>query len=73
MARQTPARPAHKSGLSYEPDHLCVEVQDNGRATAGNGKSAAGSGSGIAGMRERAAILGGQLEAGPAAWRWVRG
>jgi signal transduction histidine kinase len=51
--------------LSYEPDHLCVEVRDNGRATAGNGKSAAGSGSGIAGMRERAAILGGQLEAGP--------
>ena len=51
--------------LSYQPDRLVVEVVDNGRAPAANGKSAPGSGTGIAGMRERAAIVGGQLEAGP--------
>ena len=51
--------------LSYQPDRLVVEVLDNGRAPAANGKPAPGSGTGIAGMRERAAIVGGQLEAGP--------
>ncbi len=51
--------------LSYEPGRLIVQVQDNGKSTAGNGKAPPGSGSGIAGMRERAATVGGQFEAGP--------
>ena len=51
--------------LSYQAEALVVEVLDNGRALSGNGKPTPGSGSGIAGMRERAATVGGQLEAGP--------
>jgi signal transduction histidine kinase len=48
---------------------VTVEVADDGSGTA---RGAGGSGSGLAGMRERAAALGGSLEAGPAAdggWR----
>ncbi|MQY02143.1 sensor histidine kinase [Actinomadura macrotermitis] len=42
---------------------LTVEVRDDG---TGGGRSAApGAGQGLAGMRERAALLGGTLEAGP--------
>ncbi len=50
--------------LSYEPGRLVVHVVDDGRGAAGNGKAPPGSGSGIAGMQERAATVGGQLEAG---------
>jgi signal transduction histidine kinase len=48
--------------LAYEPDQLLLEVQDDG---VGNGASASGQSHshGILGMRERAAALGGELEA----------
>jgi signal transduction histidine kinase len=46
--------------LAYEADRLLVEVQDNG---VGNGASPSGHGHGILGMHERAAALGGELEA----------
>lgn len=48
--------------LSYERDCLVIEVNDTGRGYAGEHD---GTGSGIIGMRERAATLGGVLEAGP--------
>ncbi len=51
--------------LSYQGDRLVIDVLDDGRGTPGNGKRVPGSGTGIAGMRERAATVGGQLEAGP--------
>jgi signal transduction histidine kinase len=49
----------------YRADALEVEVVDDGRGAPG--RSGAGSGFGLIGMRERAALLGGSLEAGPTA------
>jgi signal transduction histidine kinase len=49
--------------LSYDDDALTVDVRDDGRAAAGNGIG----GHGLVGMRERATLLGGTLEAGPQA------
>jgi len=49
--------------VRYEPDELEVEVVDDGRAPAPS--SATVSGQGLMGMRERTALLGGTLEAGP--------
>jgi signal transduction histidine kinase len=49
--------------LTYGPDELTVQVEDDG---AGRSPSADhGSGNGIAGMHERAVALGGGLDAGP--------
>ena len=50
--------------LGYRPGRLEVSVTDTGPAGR-LGPAGAGSGSGIAGMRERAAALGGHVEAGP--------
>jgi signal transduction histidine kinase len=47
--------------LSYGPDALELDVLDDGRAPRSNGTG----GHGLVGMRERAALLGGTLEAGP--------
>jgi signal transduction histidine kinase len=47
--------------LSWEPGQLRVEILDEGPATA----PGEGSGRGLVGMRERAALIGGRLEAGP--------
>jgi signal transduction histidine kinase len=54
--------------VRHRPDALEIEVVDDGglsgspRATGGNGP-----GLGLVGMRERAALLGGRLDAGPTA------
>jgi signal transduction histidine kinase len=50
--------------IHYEPDAVVVEVDDDGRGST-NGAATAADGHGLAGMRERAAALGGRLEAGP--------
>jgi signal transduction histidine kinase len=47
--------------LRYEPDHLVIEVTDDGIA----GPADDGSGHGLAGMRERIAMYGGTIHAGP--------
>jgi signal transduction histidine kinase len=54
--------------LTYGSAELTVQIEDDGQ---GNETSNAG-GSGIVGMRERAAALGGELEAGPVAGRGFR-
>jgi signal transduction histidine kinase len=46
--------------LTYGDGELTLQIDDDGR-----GGAAADGGSGIAGMRERAAALGGRLDAGP--------
>ncbi|MEV1083251.1 sensor histidine kinase [Streptomyces sp. NPDC050211] len=48
--------------LDHEGGALRLRIDDDGPAT---GADAGGSGNGLAGMRERAAALGGTIEAGP--------
>jgi signal transduction histidine kinase len=50
--------------LDYEPDHLRIRVEDDGVGLQQTAPSD-GTGKGIAGMRERAAAVGGTVEAGP--------
>jgi signal transduction histidine kinase len=55
--------------LNWTVDRLGIEVVDNGRTPTG---TEAGTGHGLRGMRERVALFGGELWAGPAAnggWR----
>ena len=49
--------------IVYGDDSVTVEVDDDGRGPLSNSTSAGGNG--IPGMQERAAALGGALEAGP--------
>ena len=55
--------------LVYGDGELTVQVDDDGRGPSSNGASSEagspGGGNGIPGMKERAAALGGRLEAGP--------
>ncbi|THA74733.1 sensor histidine kinase [Streptomyces sp. A0642] len=51
--------------LRYQPDAVALEVSDSGGAGAGGALAVSGSGYGLLGMRERAELLGGSLEAGP--------
>jgi signal transduction histidine kinase len=69
------AGPAHAAVLiRYTPDAVELEIRDDGRGARGrpdgsntsNGSTAAGPGRGLVGMRERVALFGGELVAGPA-------
>jgi signal transduction histidine kinase len=51
--------------VRYDADDVTVQIDDDGDAPARSGSTTVGTGSGIRGMRERAAALGGTLEAGP--------
>ena len=44
---------------------LSIEVTDSGRGGSGHGRGVAGTGYGVTGMRERAALLGGDFSRGP--------
>ncbi|WP_407554241.1 sensor histidine kinase [Streptomyces sp. Pv4-95] len=50
--------------LGYAPSELEIRVDDDGPATS-EAAEPAGGGNGLVGMRERAAALGGTVEAGP--------
>jgi signal transduction histidine kinase len=59
------ARASHADvSVRYSDSDVEVEVLDDG---AGGGASGGGGGRGIVGMRERAALVGGELSAGPRA------
>jgi signal transduction histidine kinase len=51
--------------LTYGPGEVAVEVTDDGRPRPGAGSSLPAAGHGIIGMRERAAVFGGEVSAGP--------
>ncbi|MFD3511704.1 sensor histidine kinase [Streptomyces sp. NPDC058657] len=51
--------------LTYGPDQVALEVKDSGRPDARGELADTGAGYGLLGMRERAELLGGTLEAGP--------
>ena len=63
-------RPQTEVRLDYEPAALVVEVADDGRpipaaGPAPRGTPASGAGMGLLGLRERVALYGGELSAGP--------
>jgi signal transduction histidine kinase len=51
--------------IDRQDGQLSIEVTDGGRGGSGHGGGMAGTGYGITGMRERAALLGGDFSAGP--------
>jgi signal transduction histidine kinase len=51
--------------INRQDGELSIEVTDSGRGAPASKFSPAGTGYGITGMRERAALLGGDLSAGP--------
>jgi signal transduction histidine kinase len=51
-------------GIAFRSRELLIDVQDNG---IGDGRAPGSPGSGLLGMRERAAALGGDVQAGPVA------
>jgi signal transduction histidine kinase len=55
--------------VTHGADTVDVEVRDGG-VVAGHRSATAGSGLGLVGMRERAALLGGAVEAGPHEGGW---
>lgn len=58
------AGPAHaRVQVRYVPESLTVEVHDDGRGVSQPNRD--GAGHGLIGMRERVALYGGQLTAGP--------
>jgi len=61
------AGPTHaRVRIDYQPSQVRIEVTDDGpRGPAPRPAARAGGGHGLIGMRERAALFGGVLEAGP--------
>jgi len=54
-----------KVSIDHQDGQLSIEVSDSGPGDSRHGGGVAGTGYGITGMRERAALLGGDFSAGP--------
>jgi signal transduction histidine kinase len=67
VLRHSSARTADVTLDHRAADRLLLTLEDPGPASAAGGARAGGSGSGLVGMRERAAALGGFVEAAPTA------
>ncbi|MFB7643987.1 sensor histidine kinase [Streptomyces sp. NPDC056084] len=61
VVRHSAARTA-RVAVGYEPGALVLRIEDDGPPSS---DAAGGSGNGLIGMRERAAALGGTIDAGP--------
>ena len=51
--------------VRYEPDAVEIDVVDDGRGGSTGTGTGTGTGNGLLGIRERVAVVGGELEAGP--------
>ena len=51
--------------IAYRPDSVTVDVHDDGAPPARPGRQPRTAGHGLTGMRERAAVYGGAVSAGP--------
>lgn len=51
--------------VDYRPDGLALEIHDDGRGRGSSGADGSAGGNGLRGMAERAASVGGWLDAGP--------
>ncbi|MET8154380.1 histidine kinase [Actinoplanes sp. NPDC005259] len=65
-ARRHAAGAAVDVELHYRPGSLLLRVRDNGPGPPPAGRAPGPGGHGLTGMRERAAMVGGRLSAGPA-------
>lgn len=68
VLRHAPGTPRVDVVLRHHPDRWEVEVADHGGVVPAG--DAGGAGVGLVGMRERAAVLGGTVEAGPWEHGW---
>ena len=53
--------------IAYRPDAIELEILDDGHGHHGAGHGCTGTGKGLIGMRERASLYGGVVEARPRA------
>jgi len=58
-------KPRTRVSIDYRGGDLAVEVADAGQQAPAAGPAVPGTGRGLLGLRERAALYGGELEAGP--------
>ena len=58
-------KPLTRVSIDYRGGDLAVEVADAGQQAPAAGHAVPGTGRGLLGLRERAALYGGELEAGP--------